>query len=154
LNAFHGARQGQELAFGPAQARRGGGRLGQESPRLLDQNVAKPGTVTTDGRAGFLGLDAAGYTHELLKLSATCGDTALRLPAIYLVFDLARHWLLGTHQGTVSKKHMAAYLDEFVFHFNCRTVRNLSPSLRPPDRARGVDRTHHLPCPVTQSRPA
>ena len=39
----------------------------------------------------------------------------LRLPAIHLVFGLAKRWLLGTHHGAVGKKHLQAYLDEFVF---------------------------------------
>ena len=54
------------------------------------------------------------------------GDAALRLPAIHLVFGLAERWLLGTHHGVVSAKHLPAYLDEFVFRFNRRTAKNLS----------------------------
>ena len=50
----------------------------------------------------------------------------MRLPAIHLVFGLAKRWLLGTHHGAVSKKHLPAYLDEFVFRFNRRTAKNLS----------------------------
>ena len=47
--------------------------------------------------------------------AASWGDAALRLPAIHLVFGLAKRWLLGTHHGAVSAKHLPAYLDEFVF---------------------------------------
>ncbi len=50
----------------------------------------------------------------------------MRLPAIHLVFGLTKRWLLGTHHGAVSKKHLPAYLDEFVFRFNRRTAKNLS----------------------------
>jgi transposase-like protein len=82
---------------------------------FLGRNVAKPTTITTDGWSGYAGLDAAGYGHEPLNLSATWGDAALRLPAIHLVFGLAKRWLLGTHHGAVGKKHLGAYLDEFVF---------------------------------------
>jgi transposase-like protein len=93
---------------------------------FLDQNVAKPAAVATDGWSGYAGLDAAGYAHEPLNLSATWGDAALRLPAIHLVFGLAKRWLLGTHHGAVRTKHLGAYLDEFVFRFNRRTAKNLS----------------------------
>jgi transposase-like protein len=93
---------------------------------FLGRNVARPATIATDGWSGYAGLDTAGYTHEPLDLSATWGDAALRLPAIHLVFGLAKRWLLGTHHGAVSKKHLAAYLDEFVFRFNRRTAKNLS----------------------------
>ncbi|MCW4014577.1 MAG: IS1595 family transposase, partial [Candidatus Bathyarchaeota archaeon] len=30
-------------------------------------------------------------------------------------------WILGTHQGSVSRKHYEYYLDEFTFRFNRRT---------------------------------
>jgi transposase-like protein len=93
---------------------------------FLGRNVARPATVATDGWSGYAGLGAAGYAHEPLDLATTWGDAALRLPAIHLVFGLAKRWLLGTHHGAVSKKHLAAYLDEFVFRFNRRTARNLS----------------------------
>jgi ISXO2-like transposase domain/Transposase zinc-ribbon domain len=82
---------------------------------FLAANVARPAGVTTDGWAGYGGLAAAGWRHEPVNLSATWGDAALRLPAIHLVFSLAKRWLLGTHHGAVGKKHLPAYLDEFVF---------------------------------------
>ncbi len=88
--------------------------------------MARPATIATDGWSGYGGLAAAGYTHEPLNLSASWGDAALRLPAIHLVFGLTKRWLLGTHHGAVSKKHLPAYLDEFVFRFNRRTAKNLS----------------------------
>jgi transposase-like protein len=93
---------------------------------FLGRNVARPATIATDGLSGYAGLDTAGYTHEPLDLSATWGDAALRLPAIHLVFGLAKRWLLGTHHGAVRQKHLPAYLDEFVFRFNRRTAKNLS----------------------------
>jgi transposase-like protein len=93
---------------------------------FLGRNVARPATIATDGWSGYAGLDTAGYGHEPLNLSATWGDAALRLPAIHLVFGLAKRWLLGTHHGAVRQKHLPAYLDEFVFRFNRRTAKNLS----------------------------
>jgi len=92
---------------------------------FLDHNVARPTTVATDGWSGYTGLDAAGYRHERHVLRAGPGDAALRLPAIHLVFGLAKRWLLGTHHGAVGKKHLPAYLDEFAFRFNRRTAKNL-----------------------------
>ena len=82
--------------------------------------------VATDGWSGYRGLDAAGYRHEPHNLSATSDDAASQLPAIHLVFGLAKRWLLGTHHGAVGKKHLPAYLDEFVFRFNRRTAKNIS----------------------------
>ena len=89
---------------------------------FLAANVAKPATVATDGWRGYLGLPAEGYDHEPVSSSASRGDAALRLPGIHLVFGLAKRWLLGTHHGAVSEKHLPAYLDEYVFRFNRRTA--------------------------------
>jgi transposase-like protein len=88
--------------------------------------VARPARVATDGWPGYAGLDAAGYHHERRVVSASSADAAAELPAIHLVFGLAKRWLLGTHHGAVGRKHLGAYLDEFVFRFNRRTARNLS----------------------------
>ncbi len=93
---------------------------------FLGENVAKPATVTTDGWSGYTGLAAAGYAHQPINLAAAWGDAALRLPAIHLVFGLAKRWLLGTHHGAVSNKHLPAYLDEYVFRFNRRTAKSIS----------------------------
>ncbi len=98
---------------------------GRSLQGFLAGAVAKPSAVTTDGWSGYAGLAAEGYAHEPHNLSSW-GDAALRLPAIHLVFGLAKRWLLGTHHGAVGKKHLPAYLDEFVFRFNRRTAKSIS----------------------------
>ena len=93
---------------------------------FLAADTARPLTVTTDGWAGYRGLDGKGYSHESINLSASWGDASLRLPAIHLVFSLAKRWLLGTHHGAVRPKHLQRYLDEFVFRFNRRKANAVS----------------------------
>src|SRR3954470_2692705 len=88
--------------------------------------VAKPATVAIDGWSGYAGLPTAGYRREPVNLSAAPGDATSHLPAIHLVFGLAKRWLLGTHHGAVGTRHLPAYLDEYVFRFNRRTARRLS----------------------------
>ena len=132
---------GKALVAGAVEAGRGkakGRRLGRlRLARLPDAgatslegflaaNVAKPAAVATDGWAGYAGLSAEGYRHEPVNLSASWGDAVLRLPAIHLVFGLAKRWLLGTHHGAVGTKHLPAYLDEYVFRFNRRTAKRIS----------------------------
>jgi transposase-like protein len=132
---------GKTLVAGAVEAGRGkvrGRRLGrlrlapladasaESLEAFLAANVAKPATVTTDGWRGYLGLPAAGYDHEPIDLGATWGDAALRLPGIHLVFGLVKRWLLGTHHGAVSEKHLPAHLDEYVFRFNRRTANLVS----------------------------
>jgi transposase-like protein len=94
--------------------------------RFLASAVTRAAPVATDGWPGYAGLDAAGYRHERHVVSASSSDAAAELPAIHLVFSLAKRWLLGTHHGAVGKKHLGAYLEEFVFRFNRRTAKNLS----------------------------
>src|SRR3954468_3300497 len=93
---------------------------------FLAAHVTKPATVATDGWSGYRGLPDVGYGHEPVNLSATWGDAALRLPGIHLVFSLVKRWLLGTHHGAVSEKHLPAYLDEDVFRFDRRTAKRIS----------------------------
>jgi transposase-like protein len=105
---------------------------------FLGKNVARPATIATDGWSGGAcppaahradrgaGLAGQGYAHEPVNLTTSWGDAALRLPAIHLVFGLAKRWLLGTHHGAVSRKHLQAYLDEYVFRFNRRTAKSIA----------------------------
>jgi len=132
---------GKTVVAGAVEAGRGKGR-GRRLGRLrlqavadasaeslegfLAGNVAPPAAVTTDGWQGYAGLDRAGYDHQPINLTAGWGDAVLRLPAIHLVFGLAKRWLLGTHHGGVSTKHLQAYLDEYVFRFNRRTAKSIS----------------------------
>jgi len=131
---------GKTVVAGAVEAGRGKGR-GRRLGRLrlqsvadasgaslegfLAANVAPPATVTTDGWQGYAKLGEAGYDHEAIDLRRSWGDAVLRLPAIHLVFGLAKRWLLGTHHGAVRPKHLQAYLDEYVFRFNRRTANSI-----------------------------
>ncbi len=43
------------------------------------------------------------------------------MAGVHRVASLVKRWILGTHHGSVQPEHLDAYLDEFVFRFNCRT---------------------------------
>jgi transposase-like protein len=93
---------------------------------FLEANAERPLTVSTDGWSGYHGLAADGYDHQPINIARSWGNASLRLPAIHLVFGLARRWLLGTHHGAVRPKHLQRYLDEYVFRFNRRTAKAIS----------------------------
>ena len=93
---------------------------------FLTANLEAKAAVTTDGWSGYGGLAARGYAHEAINLSRSWGEASLRLPAIHLVFGLAKRWLLGTHHGAVRTKHLQAYLDDYVFRFNRRTAKSIA----------------------------
>ena len=42
------------------------------------------------------------------------------MPRAHRAASLLKRWLLGTHQGAVSDKHLDYYLDEFTSRFNRR----------------------------------
>jgi transposase-like protein len=132
---------GKTVVAGAVEAGRGKGRgrrlgrlrlqsaadaSGASLEAFLAANVAPPAAVTTDGWPGYAGLGEAGYHHEAINLASGWGDAVLRLPAIHLVFGLAKRWLLGTHHGAVRRKHLQAYFDEYVFRFNRRTAKSIS----------------------------
>ena len=37
------------------------------------------------------------------------------LPRVHRVAALLKRWLIGTHQGAVSREHLDYYLDEYTF---------------------------------------
>ena len=85
------------------------------------QEAIEPGSVIhTDGWEGYGGLKAMGYKHKVTVLSRRRQSPSDLLPRVHLVASLLKRWLLGTHQGAVSREHLAYYLDEFTFRFNRR----------------------------------
>lgn len=82
-------------------------------------NVVKGSVVETDGMAGYNLLTEAGYVHKRHIIGDPKNAPEL-LPSVHRIFSLIKRWLLGTHQGGVSRKHLQAYLDEYEFRFNRR----------------------------------
>ena len=83
--------------------------------------------MITDGWSGYRGIQQLGYIHEPRSQRAAAArgeDPGSLLSGVHRVASLTKRWLLGTHQGAVNPKHLASYLDEFVFRFNRRTSRS------------------------------
>jgi transposase-like protein len=96
-----------------------------ESLHPFVKDCIEPGsTVHTDGWKGYHGLDRLGYDHEVTVLRGRLKDAGKLLPRVHLVVSLLKRWLIGTHQGAVSHKHLPYYLDEFTFRFNRRRSRS------------------------------
>jgi transposase-like protein len=83
-------------------------------------NVAKGSTVRTDAFLGYESLPTLGYIHDPLAVSGDPEKLEGHLPIIHLVFSNLKTWILGTHHGAISRYHLQAYLNEFVFRFNRR----------------------------------
>jgi transposase-like protein len=80
----------------------------------------------TDGWTGYAELERSGYRH-LLTIVKASGMKAHELrPRVHRVFSLLKRWVLGTHQGSVSRKHLPAYPEEYTFRFNRRTAKKVT----------------------------
>lgn len=96
-----------------------------ESLHPFVKDCIEPGSaVHTDGWKGYHGLDRLGYNHEVTVLRGRLKDAGKLLPRVHLVVSLLKRWLVGTHQGAVSRTHLPYYLDEFTFRFNRRRSRS------------------------------
>lgn len=86
------------------------------------KGTIEPGsTVTTDGWEGYESLKEHHYNHKVRVTKGSGKTASALLPRVHRVAALLKRWLLGTHQGAVSRKHLDYYLDEYTFRFNRRT---------------------------------
>ncbi len=83
----------------------------------------KPGTtLITDGHAAYPGL-SGDYRHDPRVVGNMAANVVL--PWSHRAFSLLKRWALGTYHG-LRRKHVDAYLDEFVFRYNRRFHRHVS----------------------------
>jgi len=86
--------------------------------------VEKGSDILTDGWSGYNQLTQRGYGHERVLLSDSGDPAHVNMPGVHRIAALVKRWLLSTHQGAVSGKHLEYYLDEYTFRFNRRTSRS------------------------------
>jgi transposase-like protein len=91
---------------------------------FLDENIEPGSMIHTDGWPGYGGVAAKGYVHQVTVLTSKRQSASELLPLVHLVASLLKRWLLGTHQGAVSREHLDYYLDEFTFRFNRRNSKS------------------------------
>jgi transposase-like protein len=82
--------------------------------------IERGSTINTDGWRAYAGLQSSGYDHEVTPIRGRPKDASKLLPRVHRVASLLKRWLLGTHQGAISHRHLPYYLDEFTFRFNRR----------------------------------
>jgi predicted RNA-binding Zn-ribbon protein involved in translation (DUF1610 family) len=86
---------------------------------FMKENIASGATAKTDGFASYPG--APHVSHEPHVIGPMAAHIVL--PAIHRVFSNLKTWGLGVYHG-LRRKHLQAYLDEFVFRFNRRKSRH------------------------------
>lgn len=118
---------------------------GNIAPTWTDEGGQEHRTIVySDGLNSYTGLERRGYVHKIIPEHRGRTRTGEWLPMVHLIISNLKRWLLGTHKGAVSSKHLPAYLNEFTFRFNRRfwrgpaflralglTSRPVSPAERP-----------------------
>src|ERR1017187_7883997 len=87
---------------------------------FVQDSVDTGSVIHTDGWLGYLPLESQGYQHDVTFLQGKKKTPSELMPRVHRVISLLKRWLMGTHQGAVSHKHLDYYLDEFTFRFNRR----------------------------------
>ena len=96
-----------------------------DSLQAFVQEAVAPGSLLhTDGLLSYDRLEKYGYRHRITFVKGRKESASELLPRVHQVISLLKRWLLGTHQGAVSRAHLDYYLDEFTFRFNRRTARH------------------------------
>jgi transposase-like protein len=83
---------------------------------FVRESVEKGAIVHTDGWPSYIALANEGYDHR----PVIQGKEQEYMRHVHRIFSNIKTWLLGTHHGRVSKKHLQAYLNEYTFRFNRR----------------------------------
>jgi transposase-like protein len=84
---------------------------------FIKDNVISGSTIITDSFKSYGNLNKHGYIHKPVIQKDIGKESSL--PLCHLIFSNLKTWLKGIFHG-VSKKHLQAYLNEYVFRFNRR----------------------------------
>lgn len=109
------------------------------------RNIEQEAVARTDGLSAYAGLPDVGIAHQRNVIGKAPKLATKLLPHIHKVFSLFKRTVLGTFHGSVSHKHLPAYLDEFEFRFNRRNsgsrwllfdrILTVAPRVLPPTMA-------------------
>ena len=115
--------------------------------RFADGQIPAGAHVVTDGHAGYNAKSLGKRPHERNVQSKAERRENDAVQGCHWTISLLKRWLLGTHAGAVSDKHLQAYLDEFAFRHNRRKTNGVgriaarvieSLVARPPMTMRGI----------------
>jgi transposase-like protein len=110
--------------FGRVRLRRVPDASGSSLVPFVCDVIERGSKVLTDGWSGYNQLSSCGYSHERVVLSGTGDPAHVSMPGVHRIAALIKRWLLSTHQGSFSGKHLDYYLDEYTFRFNRRASRS------------------------------
>jgi transposase-like protein len=91
---------------------------------FIRDSISSDATLVTDAWKGYNQVGNDGYTREIKNLSDSDDIAHILMPGVHRLASLLKRWILGTHQGSVSGKHLQAYLEEYTFRFNRRNAKS------------------------------
>lgn len=86
---------------------------------FLKNNIITGAIAKTDGFAAYTGVSHVSHDPHVIGPMAA----HIVMPGIHRLFSNLKSWGLGVYHG-LRRKHLQAYLDEFVFRFNRRKSRH------------------------------
>ena len=95
--------------------------------RFAKECIAPGAVIVSDDGTEFTNLLSSGYSHRPVPIRHDRAKMDAYLPMVSTVTANLKTWIDGTYHG-VRKKHMQAYLNEYMFRFNRRFYRQ--PSFR------------------------
>lgn len=94
--------------------------------RFADGEVAARAGVTTDGHAGYSEKSLGERDHTAVVQTRAEKSEADCVQTCHWAISQLKRWLMGTHACAVGRKHLQAYLDEFVFRYNRRNTNGIA----------------------------
>ncbi len=82
---------------------------------FVRESVVSGSTVHTDGWLGYLPLKSAEFKHEVTYLKGNTKTASELLPRVHLVISHLKRWMMGTHQGAISHKHLDYAFDNLIW---------------------------------------
>ncbi len=76
--------------------------------------------MTTDGLASYNACSLGARPHDKVVQTKEQEQENDAIQNCHWAISYLKRWLMGTHHGAVSAKHLQACLDEFAFRYNRR----------------------------------
>lgn len=92
---------------------------------FADQYIDQKTNIVSDGMASYNAYSLGERTHSAsVQTSDEKKQDDHQQHCHWAIANLKR-WMLGTHHGSMSGKHLQSYLDEFVFRYNRRKTKGV-----------------------------
>ena len=92
---------------------------------VASSEIGSETSVKTDGHAGYNKKSLGDREHSAKVQTKTERQESDHLQLCHWIAANLKRWLLGTHHGAVSAKHLQAYLDEYAFRYNRRKTKGV-----------------------------